>query len=39
LRWWSVAFGFLSIFFLIEAVWHYVLTDYLRHIHKDQQGK
>lgn len=39
LRWWSVAFGFLSLFFLIEAVWHYVLTDCLRHIHKNQQGK
>jgi hypothetical protein len=32
-RWWSVAFGFLAIFFLVEAIWHYILTDYLRHIH------
>ena len=31
-RWWSVAFGFLAIFFLVEAIWHYILTDYLRHI-------
>ncbi len=35
LQWWSVAFGFLAVFFLIEAIWHYILTDYLRHIHKD----
>jgi len=33
LQWWSVAFGFLAVFFLIEAIWHYMLTDYLRHIH------
>ena len=38
-RWWSVAFGFLALFFLIEAVWHYILTDYLRHIYKDRKGK
>ncbi len=30
---------FVRAFFLIEAVWHYILTDYLRHIHKDRQGK
>jgi len=35
-RWWSAAFGFLAVFFLIEAVWHYILTDYLRHIHRDR---
>jgi predicted PurR-regulated permease PerM len=38
-HWWSAAFGFLAVFFLIEAIWHYILTDYLRHIHKDRQGK
>ena len=37
-QWWSVALGFLAAFFLIEAVWHYILTDYLRHIHKTRQG-
>jgi membrane protein YdbS with pleckstrin-like domain len=36
---WSVAFGFLAVFFLVEAVWHYILTDYFRHIHKDHQEK
>ena len=35
-QWWSVAFGFLAVFFLIEAIWHYILTDYLRYIHKDR---
>ena len=35
-RWWSVAFGFLAVFFLVEAVWHYILTDYLRHIQRDR---
>jgi membrane protein YdbS with pleckstrin-like domain len=34
-QWWSVAFGFLEVFFLVEAVWHYILTDYLRHIKKN----
>jgi membrane protein YdbS with pleckstrin-like domain len=38
-QWWSVAFGFLAVFFLIEAIWHYILTDYLRYIHKDRQGR
>jgi membrane protein YdbS with pleckstrin-like domain len=38
-QWWSVAFGFLAVFFLIEAIWHYILTDYLRNIHKDRQGR
>ena len=33
-QWWSIIFGFLAMFFLIEAVWHYILTDYLRHVHK-----
>jgi membrane protein YdbS with pleckstrin-like domain len=36
IKWWSVAFGFLSVFFLIEAIWHYILTDYFRHIHKER---
>ena len=36
-QWWSVVFGFLAVFFLIEAIWHYILSDYLRHIHKDRQ--
>ena len=35
-RWWSVAFGFLAVFFLVEAIWHYILTDYFRHIHKNR---
>ena len=39
LQWWSVVFGFLAVFFLIEAIWHYILTDYLRYIHKDRQGR
>jgi membrane protein YdbS with pleckstrin-like domain len=39
LHWWSVAFGFLAIFFLIEAVWHYILTDYFRHIYKKHNEK
>lgn len=34
-QWWSAAFGFLSVFFLVEAVWHYILNDYFRHIHKN----
>lgn len=36
IKWWSVAFGFLSVFFLIEAIWHCILTDYFRHIHKER---
>ena len=30
-NWWSVALGFLALFFLIEAVWHYILADYLQY--------
>ena len=30
-EWWSVVFGFLAVFFLIEAIWHFILCDYLRH--------
>ncbi len=33
-EWWSIVFGFLAVFFLIEAIWHYILNDYFRHIHK-----
>ena len=31
LEWWSAALGFLAIFFLVEAIWHYALCDYLRY--------
>ncbi|TFF97377.1 MAG: hypothetical protein EU541_08335 [Promethearchaeota archaeon] len=30
LEWWSAVFGFLAIFFLIEAIWHYGVADYKR---------
>jgi len=33
-EWWSAAFGFLAIFFLIEAIWHYILCDCLRYFKK-----
>jgi hypothetical protein len=33
-QWWSIVFGFLAVFFLIEAIWHYILNDYFRHIAK-----
>ena len=36
-QWWSIVFGFLAVFFLIEAVWHYILNDYFRHIYKNRQ--
>ena len=36
-QWWSIIFGFLAVFFLIEAIWHYALNDYFRHIHKNGQ--
>jgi len=36
-EWWSIVFGFLAVFFLIEAIWHYILNDYFRHIHKNRQ--
>ncbi|TFF85676.1 MAG: hypothetical protein EU518_00705 [Promethearchaeota archaeon] len=29
-QWWSSVFGFLAIFFLIEAIWHYGVADYKR---------
>lgn len=38
-QWWSVAFGFLAVFFLVEAVWHYILADYCRYFLKDQRHK
>jgi len=28
--WWSSVFGFLALFFLIEAIWHYAVADYKR---------
>ncbi|MGQ9552447.1 MAG: hypothetical protein ACUVUE_08495 [Candidatus Bathycorpusculaceae bacterium] len=34
LEWWSAALGFLAIFFLAEAIWHYALCDYLRYSRK-----
>jgi hypothetical protein len=30
----SVVFGFLAVFFLIEAIWHYALCDSLRYFRK-----
>ena len=36
-QWWAIVFGFLAVFFLIEAVWHYILNDYFRHIHRNRQ--
>jgi len=35
-QWWSVVFGFLAVFLLIEAIWYYILSDYLRHIHQQE---
>jgi len=29
--WWSAVLLFLAVFFLVEAIWHYVLGDYMRH--------
>ena len=29
-EWWSAVFGFLALFFLIEAIWHYAVADYKR---------
>ena len=37
LQWWSIVFRFLAVFFLIEAIWHYILNDYFRHIYKNRQ--
>jgi len=33
-EWWSAAFGFLAVFFLIEAIWHYAVCDCLRYFKK-----
>jgi len=33
-EWWSVTFGFLAVFFLVEAIWHYVVCDCLRYFRK-----
>ncbi|MFW9935887.1 MAG: hypothetical protein ACFFDU_10365 [Candidatus Thorarchaeota archaeon] len=30
-QWWNVVFGYLAVFFLVEAIWHYVCADRLRH--------
>jgi hypothetical protein len=30
-QWWSVVFGYLAVFFLVEAIWHYMVADRLRH--------
>ena len=29
-EWWSAVFGFLALFFLVEAIWHYAVADYKR---------
>jgi len=33
-QWCPAALGLLAIFFLIEAIWHYALCDYLRYSKK-----
>ena len=33
-EWWSVIFGLLAVFFLVEAIWHYALCDCLRYLRK-----
>jgi hypothetical protein len=33
-EWWSAVLGYLSVFFLIEAIWHFILCDYIRHCKK-----
>ena len=30
-EWWSAMFLFLAVFFLVEAIWHCVLGDYIRY--------
>jgi purine-cytosine permease-like protein len=35
-EWWSAVLLFLAVFFLVEAVWHYILGDYLRHFKHTQ---
>ena len=34
-EWWSAVFGFLAVFFLIEAIWHFILCDYMRYYKKN----
>jgi len=36
-EWWAAVFGFLSLFFLIEAIWHYGVADYKR-LRKDKSS-
>ena len=33
-EWWSVALGFLTVFFLVEAIWHFAVCDCLRYFRK-----
>ncbi len=33
-EWWSVVCGFLAVFFLVEAIWHYAVCDCLRYFRK-----
>jgi uncharacterized membrane protein len=33
-EWWSAVLGYLAVFFLIEAIWHFILCDYKRHLQK-----
>ena len=33
-EWWSAGLGFLAVFFLVEAIWHYALCDYLRYFRR-----
>jgi hypothetical protein len=33
-EWWSVVSGYLAVFFLIEAIWYFVLCYYKRHLQK-----
>ena len=30
----SAVFGFFAVFFLIEAIWHFILCDYIRYYKK-----
>jgi hypothetical protein len=33
-EWWAAVLGYLAAFFLIEAIWHFILCDYIRHCKK-----
>jgi hypothetical protein len=33
-EWWSIICGTLAVFFLVEAIWHYLLCDFLRYFRK-----